>query len=485
MKTTNEDSIQSTVQTLDAPQDDKVILVTFDAAFYSDRALQARDQQEYAKAIKYCQRAITIEASNPIYHYNLASVLAESGYFEESNFALKHILQNLDPDMHECLYYMANNFAYLDEFVKAEESLIKYLSVDADGVFANEAREMLCHISEGLGKTAEDYPIELPETTPCIENHDLACSLLEIGEFEKAIKYLLPITKKNKDFFAAWNNLSLAYYYLKNIKAALSCAKHVLKRDPENIDALCNLALIYKHQQRNDDVAAIVNTIGKIIPLDINLTYKLANTLGLLGQDELAYRLLKGLLNHSEPPNIFIYHYLAIASINLGNINRAIDLWIKASKLETENDIINCFLCLVKEECDNLKQGHTKWRLNYNFLLPFEELLLCRDKQVLIDKLVNSLKENDYICASYVWAVKHGSDLAKDKAKQLARAIPAEQLAKILKPFTHNPNPASKTAKRIALLLLMIANRQAADQQEKNIVINITNKEDQNHKCPK
>ncbi|MEN9406137.1 MAG: hypothetical protein RLZ12_421 [Bacillota bacterium] len=442
----------------------KVVILTLDANFFADRAIQAWDRQEYYKATKYCRQAIALEKNNYIHHYNLASILAEMGCFEESNRTLEIILEELEPSMHDCLYYIANNYACLSNLLKSEEYLIKYLEADANGIFAEEAREMLDRISEGLGKNGN------PKTQnrhPAGKEYSLACTLLENGNLSEAIKHLQPLALKYVNFLPAWNKLTLAYCYIDKFTAAEAAAKHVLTKDSKNIEALCNMTLIYHQQKKLGQVSSLVKTLSKVLPLDPTMIYKIATTLGTVGKHHLAYNLFKNIIDYYEPPSLYLYHYLALASVNLGQLTRAFNYWHKACKIDPDNDVINFFIYLIKTT------GSTHLPLPYKFIMPFAELLLAPNDSALASKLAATLKHNGISSLSYIWAVKYGSPVAREAAKDLAYALPPAKLSEILKPFTRSRTSAKENAKRIALLLLMLAKQKEDSSKNKKTIIKL------------
>ncbi len=120
-----------------------VINVQMDATFFFERAVHSLDRNRYDKALKYFRRAAEFEPDNPVNHCNLAGVLSETGRYEESNRILQHIVEQIDPSMTECYFYMANNYANMESYEAAEEALVYYLEHDPNGHYLEEAEEMM------------------------------------------------------------------------------------------------------------------------------------------------------------------------------------------------------------------------------------------------------------------------------------------------------------------------------------------------------
>lgn len=128
---------------------DNVIPVTLNANFFFERAVRSLDRFQYDKALKNFRKAVEYEPENPVNHCNVAGVLSEMGNYEASNDILTHVLENIDPAMTECYFYMANNFANMESYEEAERSLVTYLEEDVNGEFLAESEELMgcCNMS--------------------------------------------------------------------------------------------------------------------------------------------------------------------------------------------------------------------------------------------------------------------------------------------------------------------------------------------------
>lgn len=133
----------------------KIIPIQMDATFFFERAVQSLDRFHYDKALKYFRRAVEYEDDNPVNYCNLAGVLSEMGQYEESNMILQQIMDDIDPKMTECYFYMANNYANMEDYELAEKALVRYLENDPSGNFLEESQEMMELLSYELGRPAE------------------------------------------------------------------------------------------------------------------------------------------------------------------------------------------------------------------------------------------------------------------------------------------------------------------------------------------
>ncbi|MNO53388.1 Tetratricopeptide repeat protein [compost metagenome] len=165
----------------------KVLPISMDAGFFFERAVSSLDRRHYDKALKYFRKAVEYEPNNPVNHCNMAGILSEMGNYEASNAALAVILEEIDPTMTECYFYMANNYANMDMFEEAEEALITYLEQDSNGQFLLEAEEMMDLLQYELDRPT---PIKSIKVMEGVVEHDKARELLEEGKFTQAVKLL-------------------------------------------------------------------------------------------------------------------------------------------------------------------------------------------------------------------------------------------------------------------------------------------------------
>ena len=169
-----------------------VISIKMDATFFFERAVQSLDRHHYDKALKYFRKAVDYEPDNAVNHCNLAGVLSETGDFEESNRILTHIVEQIDPNMTECYFYLANNYANMENYEQAENSLIHYLEHDPNGHYLEESEEMMDLLSYEL-----DRPTRLTSIKSRVGmfEHDQARSFLEEGKFSEAVRILEKVVR--------------------------------------------------------------------------------------------------------------------------------------------------------------------------------------------------------------------------------------------------------------------------------------------------
>jgi tetratricopeptide (TPR) repeat protein len=422
-----------------------VIPMQLDAAFFYERAVRSLDRCRYDKALRYFRKAVEYEPDNPVNHCNMAGILSEMGNYEESNNILKKVLDELDPSMSECWFYMANNYANMEMYEAAEEALFQYLEEDADGQFLEEAEEMMDLLH---------YELDRPPRQPVVKargrlnDHDRARQLLEEGKFVEAVRLLKSIIEEQPGFLSARNNLALAYYYMGLFDQAADTVREVLDIDPGNLHALCNLAIFRMQGGGREEATAIVDALRKMVPMQSELAFKLATTMGILGEHRSAYahfrRLLRELSGHRDP---CLLHYTAVAACNIGRLEEAARLWKEVAQLDPESGVADYYL----DHLDDLASGAMSPPNSYHYHLPFEEQL--RRWEGSGDELPERMKRDPLVRSSFFWALRHGDRRMKLQVIQAFSLVGDDEVKAALREFLRQPEE-DDMLKRVAIFVL-------------------------------
>lgn len=427
-------------------QKQNIITLPMDATFFFERAVQSLDRFHYEKALKYFRRAVEYEPDNPVNHCNMAGILSEIGNYEESNKILRHIVEEIDPIMTECYFYMANNYANMEDYESAEAALVHYLEHDPSGQFLEESEEMIELLSYELNRPPRLKNIKSREG---LFEHDKARSLLEEGKFSEAVRVLERLIKKHPEFLAAKNNLALAYYYMGYFDKSLGAINQVLDMDPGNLHALCNLAIFHQHFGEQVKLQPLLEMLMRTYPFHQEHVFKLATTMGILGQHENAYRHFRRLLKSEEACyDPCLYHYTAVAACNTGRLEEASRLWGKAGKLDPGSDIPRFYL----SELRDMAKGRSKAMLSYHYHLPFEEQFRELEKST-DGSIPDQLKRDPLIRSSFFWALRHGDHETKLQVIQAFGMISDSEVEDALRKFLVEPDE-DDYLKKVAIFVL-------------------------------
>ena len=225
--------------------------------YYFTKGLKAYHKRELYKAKKYLSRALELEPGEPMIACQLAITCTEIGDYNYSNNLLENILDVLDPYMTECHYFLANNYAHLGMFEEAYRHVNAYLDKDEAGEFSEDAEDLLDLITFETDETEES----LFKQDGLIIKQEKARGYLEAGNFQKAIEVLKEMIEEYQDYWSAYNNLALAYFYLGQIDEAYATLEEVLEKSPGNLHALCNLVVFHHYLQQEEELD---DTCGRI-----------------------------------------------------------------------------------------------------------------------------------------------------------------------------------------------------------------------------
>ncbi|MFM9328965.1 tetratricopeptide repeat protein [Paenibacillus mesotrionivorans] len=435
-----------------APGNQKIIPLHMDATFFFERAVRSLDRYRYDKAIKYFRRAVDYEPENPVNHCNLAGILSEIGKYSESNQILQRIVDEVDPTMTECYFYMANNFANMEDFEAAEKAIIHYLENDEEGQFVQESEEMMEYLSYELERPSEPAFIKSREG---LFEHDKARSLLEQGQFGEAVKLLKRVIKKYPEFLAAKNNLALAYYYMGHFTKAMETISQVLDQEEGNLHALCNLAIFYQNLGDRERLERLAALLRKTCPYHQEHVFKLATTMGILGEHEAAYQLFRrltkgGLCGVEEDPSLF--HYIAVACVNTGRYAEAERHWQQAARLDPASKIPPFYLTMMERRDAPEGQGLARPFLSYHYHLPFEEQFRSMEKEEG-ELLPETIRKDPLVRSSFFWALRHGDMETKLQVIQAFGLIADHEVKEALTEFLLDPLE-NDYLKRVAMFVL-------------------------------
>ncbi|MGG4219468.1 tetratricopeptide repeat protein [Paenibacillus jamilae] len=432
----------------------KIIALRFDASFFFEKAVRSLDRNHYDKALKYFRKAVEYEPDNPVNHCNMAGILSEMGDYAGSNEILSSVLSDVDSSMTECYFYMANNYANMEQFEEAEKALVTYLEEDEEGQFLDEAEEMMELLYYELDRPTKLSRIKARQG---VVEHDQARVLLEEGKFAQAAQLLKQISEEQPDMFAARNNLALAYYYMGLFQNAKATIIQVLEDEPGNLHALCNLAIFYQHEGGGPELDRLVQTLAVTIPFQEEQVFKLATTMGILGRHEEAYRHFRRLLhgNGENNADASLYHYTAVAASNTGRYAEARRLWSHLQKQDASSEVPRFFLSRLEE----LQQEGTPLQvLSYHYHLPFEEQFRMWEK-FGAEQVPDSMKKDPLIRSSFFWALRHGDRATQLQVIQALSLIGDDEVRQALESFVEDPNQESELKRRALQVLQELAER--------------------------
>jgi tetratricopeptide (TPR) repeat protein len=304
---------------------------------------------------------LEFEPNNITNHFNVAGLLSELGNYEASNRILYETFDKFEEGQTESHFYLANNYANMDLWDEAELEIVRYLEEDPDGFYLREAEEMMDFMSVEFNRSPQ---LSQVKSRAQYFAHDQARELLEQGLLDEAIVQLVDIVEQYPSFTAARNNLGLAYFYNGHHEKSLQTILEVLAIEPGNIHAICNLAIVCHHLGLQEQVEELRTSLKKTIPFTDEHLFKLATTLGYLGEHGLAYRHFLRIRKQAKTDvEASLVHFMGVAAFNSGRFEEAGALWKQVLKLDPD-------AILARRYLDRI----SAWKAKYGMHAPSETL---------------------------------------------------------------------------------------------------------------
>lgn len=423
-----------------------------DGEFFYRKACKYVKDNRYIDALNFYRKAVEKEPENIDYMLDLAEVFTEMTYFDESNKLLFSILEN-DDSVSDCYFGLGCNFLGLQEYDKAEECFEKYLDRAPNGVYSEDAKELLEILRD------EQFYLDVFDEFEFIDQkiYKMASKgkvLLDDGEYEKAARQLQKVLKLDPTLVFAKNNLALAYFCMSKLDRAIELSKEVLDVFPSNVHANCNMAIFLQEKGDSEGKQKYTDSILNLPTDDVEDLHKIAVTLCELKEHQKANIYLKMLLQY-KPYDVKILHYTAVSAFNLRRFREAMEYWDKVDKLSPYNTISNFY----KRYTQNLLRYNGEFKeLPYGFQVPYEEVVFRVKK---INEIFNTpkseLKEkwesNDSLKALLIWGLELNDDTIKRAILNTVASFGDQNAERFLRDFILKRDE-NKDLKKDALTML-------------------------------
>ena len=284
----------------------KVISFIPNGEFYYEKAVKALEQDRFELAHKYLKRATELSPDDPLIIMQYGVLVMEEGLFEEAHELLMRS-HTLDPNEESTIFYLAEINAHLGLLRDAKAYAEKYIEIDPDGPFCDESMEIIDFVEQ----KAAYYGKDDENDGEIFFIQEKARRFMESGDFKEAVELLESIITDYPEYWAAYNNLALAYFYIGEREQANALLHDVLQRDKGNFHALCNLAVFYYYEKKEEQLESILGLLMKIKPYLIEHRYKLGATFALVGKHRDAFNCLRSLEKFGFEKDTGYYFWLA------------------------------------------------------------------------------------------------------------------------------------------------------------------------------
>lgn len=400
-----------------------------DGEYYFNKAIKALEKDQIDRAYKYMKRAAELspDDAHVLMHYGLLELSAQN--FEKA-YELIHTAYCIEPDEPEHIYYLAEVSGYLGLMNDAKKYAEKYLELDPDGYYALEAQEII-DFAYFEQNELEDWE---EDSYDQFIQQEKARRLMENSQFNEAIEVLEELVDQYPELWAAYNNLSLAYFYVGDLEQSKAILHHVLRENVGNLHALCNLTIIAYYEKDESYLKQLVDILKKVHPFDFDNRYKLGATLALIGEYDLAYKWLHSMSKRMAPSDSGFYFWLSQAAYFSNHVKEAEKAWemlirIDPSKkgMEPWKHIKNKEITEIPTLDQNREYIIKKINSDYPAHRMFGFFLLSKSafKQEIIShpKLIDLSKYNglEKLCLAY--ALNHQFNLKNKMERNFTRLI--------------------------------------------------------------
>jgi tetratricopeptide (TPR) repeat protein len=322
----------------------KVVPLFQSGDYFFHRGIEAYRKNHLQRAIKLLERAVKLTNTEPVFHVQLAAVLSEIGEYERSNEILQNVLAEKN-DVSECYFFMANNYAYLGLFEKAERMTLRYLELSPNERFTEDAKDLLELLRFEREEDDEWDDLDGDEDE-LIAQYERARFLLKQNDMHAAIPVLQAIIDEHPTYWAAHNHLAEALFRLGD-ESAFEICEAILEKDPGNLFTVCNLALFYQKSGDAKSAERFIDALCRVYPIDSDQYIKVAETLCAVGEYQLAYDRLKELSGWELGQRSELLYCFGVALYHIGEhhkstttIQRAAELGSKQAKMTLKNGAI-------------------------------------------------------------------------------------------------------------------------------------------------
>ncbi|MEE9542697.1 MAG: tetratricopeptide repeat protein [Thermodesulfobacteriota bacterium] len=209
-------------------------------------------EQDFAKAIKYYEKAIKRDSTSPVLYTDLAHLHIR---MRENDEALRYLdkATELDPDYYRALVLSGELLTVLKKEDKAIEVFLKAIEVDPDGQRPYMLLSTI-YVNRGDNDLAIKTFKSLIEVKPASTVSYYYMGRIEADRFNyiQAIEYLKKVLELNPTFAAGYLELGLIYERLKDVDNAIGIYEEGIEVAPYDINLRNRLGQLFIQQNQLD-----------------------------------------------------------------------------------------------------------------------------------------------------------------------------------------------------------------------------------------
>ena len=216
---------------------------TEDAEAWHSYGMLCAQQNNFAEAVTYLQRATQFSPDNPAFHVNLANAYKAQDLFHEAIQSLQLAL-TLEPNYSTALNNLGTVYYALEQWEEAIHAFEAAIAIQSDYLDAHYNLGLSYAKSQRLDKAVSTYHTLLqynPENTAV--NFQLGCLFLSDGKPTQALSHFLQIEKQFPEHFETQSNLATCYLQLGDLQLAHQHYLQANKTNDTDTQILFNLGV--------------------------------------------------------------------------------------------------------------------------------------------------------------------------------------------------------------------------------------------------
>ena len=361
-------------------------------------AADAVEEHDYIAALKMLNKNAVLNGNDEDSFMLYAEAFDDMGLYEKCvNGWFKYIDYAGDAaDLAEAYEGIAVSFMNMgmDNFAAV---YYNKLLIETDSTLSPENRQ---EIIEAFLKS-EKPPLRFawpPRLADYSKELEQGVDFMRANEFENAVNEFSKVDEGSEKYLAARNYIAMCNVICDRNEQAEEECRNILKRDPDNVQALTTLAAVKSQQHKAEEAKELAYRLLEINPQDSEELYKIATVCcenGLHGQ---AYDVFCRLDER------FIYdcsllYFKAVAAYNCGKVDKSLeifdtlltiypnavtaDYWhyealAESKKPENERRAFNYYYRLPKAECE----ANISFLTVFNSLSDKEAQKFCKEADV-------------------------------------------------------------------------------------------------------
>lgn len=362
------------------------------------KGMRLIEENRFADGLGYLAKAYERCPDHVLFSLDYAQVLHMAQRYEESNkvlLLLDHYAQRQVP---ETYYGLACNFYKMQSDMAAHYCNL-YLQYLPDGDYAAEAMEMM----DALEEAQQNPPTKSQMLAVRMAEQGAEC--MARGEIRQAVHLLERALLLDATLIPAKCNLAQALFAMGETAAAFVHMDEILKTQPQNVFARCNMVLFLLQLEQHEKAQAFIETLYQdASSMQEDEKMVCVAVLGRANRHREAWEIIKT-SKELQGLDVRTLHLAAACAYNAGEFKPAAKLWQRLCRVDPTDLVAPYFRNLADRRLQGDAEPET---VGYAFELPVWEAM-ARMQEILDDiengKLLSTFSESQETRARVYWGL--------------------------------------------------------------------------------